>query len=417
MRKMKNSGIEWIGEIPVGWEIVRIGTQYTERKKKVSDTEYPPLSVTMKGIVPQLTTAAKTDAHDDRKLVCIGDFAINSRSDRRGSCGISAYNGSVSLINTILCPRDKMNPNYYGWLFRSTMFSDEFYKWGHGIVNDLWTTNWQDMKKIFIPEPSLVEQQKIASFLDQKCAEIDAVIEKTKATIEEYKKLKQSVITEAVTKGIRGNRPMKDSGIEWIGEIPVGWDIIPLQYFADLNKETLGENTSPEYEFDYVEIGAVTLEKGIGEYQHYKFSDAPSRARRVVNVNDIIISTVRTYLKAIAIVPYKENLIVSTGFAVLTPKNIHTEYLGWSLKSNYFVNMVSSNSVGISYPAINASNLIKFKITIPSTDEQKEIADYLDQKCAEIDTLITKKTNLLTELETYKKSLIYEYVTGKKEVK
>ena len=128
-RQMKDSGIEWIGDIPADWNIVRIGTQYTERKTKVSDTEYPPLSVTKKGILPQLETAAKTDAHDDRKLVCKGDFAINSRSDRRGSCGISAYDGSVSLINTILCPRDEMNPEYYDWLFHSTMFSDEFYKW------------------------------------------------------------------------------------------------------------------------------------------------------------------------------------------------------------------------------------------------------------------------------------------------
>ena len=134
---MKNSGIEWIGEIPVDWNTVRLGTQYTERKTKVSDKDYQPLSVTMKGILPQLATAAKTDAHDDRKLVCKGDFAINSRSDRRGSCGISPYDGSVSLINTILCPRDEMNPRYYDWLFHSTMFSDEFYKWGHGIVDDL----------------------------------------------------------------------------------------------------------------------------------------------------------------------------------------------------------------------------------------------------------------------------------------
>lgn len=226
---MKDSGIEWLGQIPNNWNIVRIGSQYTERKTKVSDTDYPPLSVTMKGIVPQLATAAKTDAHDDRKLVCKGDFAINSRSDRRGSCGISAYDGSVSLINTILCPRDEMNPEYYDWLFHSTMFSDEFYKWGHGIVDDLWTTNWQDMKRIFIPEPALEEQARIAEKLNIICAEIDAVIAKTKATIEEYKKLKQSIITEAVTKGIRGERSMKDSGIEWIGDIPADWQICKIK--------------------------------------------------------------------------------------------------------------------------------------------------------------------------------------------
>ena len=152
-RPMKDSGIKWIGEIPKEWNIGRIGQLYTERKEKVSDMDFPPLSVTMKGILPQLSTAAKTDAHDDRKLVRKGDFAINSRSDRRGACGISPYDGSVSLINTILTPREEMHPGYYDWLFHSTMFSDEFYKWGHGIVDDLWTTNWQDMKKIYVPIP------------------------------------------------------------------------------------------------------------------------------------------------------------------------------------------------------------------------------------------------------------------------
>ena len=130
-RQMKDSGVEWIGEIPEGWNVVRIGSQYTERKAKVSDTEYPPLSVTMKGILPQLSTAAKTDAHDDRKLVCVGDFAINSRSDRRGSCGISAYDGSVSLINTILCPRDEMNPHYYDWLFQNNPYWEGIDGKGH----------------------------------------------------------------------------------------------------------------------------------------------------------------------------------------------------------------------------------------------------------------------------------------------
>ena len=140
MRKMKDSGIEWIGEIPEGWEVGQIGQLYSERRTKVSDKDYPPLSVTMKGILPQLSTAAKTDAHDDRKLVCKGDFAINSRSDRRGSCGISEQDGSISLINTVLKPRGEMNPGYYNWLFHTSMFADEFYKWGHGIVDDLWTT-------------------------------------------------------------------------------------------------------------------------------------------------------------------------------------------------------------------------------------------------------------------------------------
>ena len=225
MHKMKDSGVPWIGDMPEHWSTGRIGQLYTERKERVSDTEYVPLSVTMKGVLPQLSTAAKTDAHDDRKLVHKGDFAINSRSDRRGSCGISPYDGSVSLINTILTPRGELHPLYYDWLFHASMFSDEFYKWGHGIVNDLWTTNWNDMKRITVPMPPFEEQARIAAFLDAECTRIDSIIEQTHNSIEEYKKLKLVVITQAVTKGIRPGIEMKDSCIDWIDTIPSNWKV------------------------------------------------------------------------------------------------------------------------------------------------------------------------------------------------
>ena len=220
MREMKDSGVAWIGEIPKEWEISLINTLYTVRNTKVSDVDYQPLSVTMKGIVPQLSTAAKTNAHDDRKLVKKGDFAINSRSDRRGSCGISDYDGSVSLINTVLSPRNEMNPIYYSWLFHSSEFADEFYRWGHGIVDDLWTTRWQEMRNISIPVPPLSIQHQIAAYLDQKCTQIDALIINQQKQIERLKAYKQSLITETVTKGLNPDVPMKDSGVEWIGEIP-----------------------------------------------------------------------------------------------------------------------------------------------------------------------------------------------------
>lgn len=196
---MKDSGIEWMGEIPQAWGIGRIGSYYSLRNIKVSDREYEPLSVTKQGVLPQLENVAKTDDNDNRKLVRKGDFVINSRSDRRNSCGISNYIGSVSLINTVLCPRAEMNGQYYNWLFHTEGFADEFYRWGHGIVNDLWTTNWREMKKISIPVPPLAEQERIAEFLDAKCAEVDALIAEKQnqlSTLEEYKK---SVIFEYVT--------------------------------------------------------------------------------------------------------------------------------------------------------------------------------------------------------------------------
>jgi len=220
MREMKDSGIEWIGEIPRAWELNKIGAIYEERNTKVSDLEYEPLSVTKQGIVPQLETAAKTDNGDNRKLIRKNDFVINSRSDRRGSCGISEYEGSCSLINTVLKPRGNMNNKYYSFVFKSDNFADEFYRWGHGIVNDLWSTKWSDMKNIYIPSPTIDEQKRIADYLDEKCTKIDAIIEKQQEIIEKLKEYRLSVITEAVTKGLNPDVEMKDSGVEWIGEIP-----------------------------------------------------------------------------------------------------------------------------------------------------------------------------------------------------
>lgn len=418
MREMKDSGVDWLGEIPKDWDIVKIGRQYTERKTKVSDTEYPPLSVTMKGILPQLATAAKTDAHDDRKLVCKGDFAINSRSDRRGSCGISAYDGSVSLINTILCPRDEMNPKYYNWLFHSTMFSDEFYKWGHGIVDDLWTTNWQDMKRISIPEPSLDEQQKIADFLDRKCAEIDSVIEKTKATIEEYKKLKQSIITEAVTKGIRPNRPMKDCGIGWIGEIPEDWTISRIKYVADFDPACDMSGLSDDNIITYTPMECIKNGWFINNTASLR---NVSRSLTAYQDGDIVMAKVTPCFENGNIAIMKE---LASGFGlgsselfVFRPTGIKTKFLFYWLRNDMFMQMACSTMTGTGgLKRVSPTFVKNCYLHFPNVDEQTEIADYLDQKCNEMDKLIAKKTALLTELETYKKSLIYEYVTGKKEV-
>lgn len=412
MREMKDSGIEWIGMIPADWNIVRIGNQYTERKTKVSDRDYPPLSVTMKGILPQLATAAKTDAHDDRKLVCKGDFAINSRSDRRGSCGISAYDGSVSLINTILQPQDEMNPEYYDWLFHSTMFSDEFYKWGHGIVDDLWTTNWQDMKRISIPEPSLKEQQRIADFLDHKCAEIDAVIEKTKATVEEYKKLKQSVITEAVTKGIRGDRPMKDSGIKWIGDIPTHWKTIKVKWLLNERKERSEDGEEEPLSMSQRRGLIPTKDMDMIPNMAASFVGA-----KLVHIGDLVFNKLKAHLGVFAVSKYDG--LVSPDYAVYYSTGIaDVKYLEYLFKTPQYIAEFrkKSSGVGAGLTRLYTDDLFSIYCSLPPAEEQEEIVAYLDKKCAEIDSLISKKTALFEEMEMYKKSVIYEYVTGKKEV-
>lgn len=414
MREMKDSGIEWVGAIPQDWQLSKIGSLYTQRNEKVSDKVYQPLSVTMQGILPQLATAAKTDDGDNRKLVRVGDFAINSRSDRRGSCGISPLDGSVSLINIILTPRTAMHPGYYNWLFHTTLFADEFYKWGHGIVADLWTTRWQEMKSITVPVPEYAEQERIAAFLDAECAEIDAVLEKTRASIEEYKKLKQAVITQAVTKGIRGDRPMKDSGIEWIGEIPAEWDVLKLVAHTSMLTPMRDRPENLDGPIPWVRI-----EDFEGKYIESSKAGLGVSMKTVKEMNlkvypvGTILCTSSCIMGKCAIV--SRELVSNQRFIGIIPdRTTDKTYLYYLMTSN--AERMNFLSTGALQANLSRSAFEHLKVQFPPYSEQQEIAAYLDDKCEKIDELILKKQQYLTEIENYKKSLIYEYVTGKKEV-
>ena len=418
MRKMRDSGIDWIGTIPQDWQLSKIGSLYTQRNEKVSDKDYQPLSVTMQGILPQLATAAKTDDGDNRKLVRAGDFAINSRSDRRGSCGISPLDGSVSLINIILTPRTAMHPGYYNWLFHTTLFADEFYKWGHGIVADLWTTRWQEMKSITVPVPEYAEQERIAAFLDAECAEIDTVLEKTRASIEEYKKLKQAVITQAVTKGIRGDRPMKDSGIEWIGDIPAEWTASKIKYCTEFAPSC---NTSHLSEDSLVTFTPMEcIKNGYFENREAHFS-ALSSSYTQYQDGDIVFAKVTPCFENgnIAIM---QGLSAGVGFGsselfVIRPQSINTEFIFYYLQNDIFKQYACATMTGTGgLKRVSPTFVQNYSVFIPCNEEQLEIVRYLNEKCSGIEVLIAKKQQYLTEIENYKKSLIYEYVTGKKEV-
>lgn len=404
-REMKNSSIPWIGDIPKDWDIDTIGNLYTLRNEKVSDKDYPPLSVSKMGVVPQLETAAKTDDGDNRKLVKVGDFAINSRSDRRGSCGISAYDGSVSLINTVITPREQMNPRFYNWLFHSELFADEFYKWGHGIVDDLWTTRWQEMKRISIVAPSLEEQQKIASFLDRKCAEIDEMIALQEKIVEELKAYKQSVITEAVTKGLNPDVPMKDSGIEWIGEIPEHWDVRRLKYVAERHCQKVTDEVLPYIGLENIESFS---ENYIETDNEYDISQA-----QICSVGDVIFGKLRPYLGKARVI--KSEQCCSSEFIVLRGGEAPS-YLRYLMLSNWFIEIVNASTYGTKMPRANADFIMNMQVIVPPIIERKEIECYLNTKCTEIDNLISIKLSKIDSLKEYKKSIIYEYVTGKKEV-
>ena len=196
---MKDSGIAWLGTIPQHWEYKKINSLFLERKTKVSDKDYQPLSVTKSGILHQLTDAAKSNDSDNRKLVLAGDFVINSRSDRKGSCGVSVLDGSVSLINIVLEPKRKLEQLFVHYLLRCQPFSEEYYRCGRGIVADLWTTRYSEMKSIFLPIPPRNEQDHIARFLDARCAEINRLIAAKQAQITDLHDLKSSLIADVVT--------------------------------------------------------------------------------------------------------------------------------------------------------------------------------------------------------------------------
>lgn len=420
-RKMKDSGTTWLDKIPEDWGLSKINSIYELRMQKVSDRDYLPLSVTMNGVVPQLDTAAKTNAHDDRKLVRKGDFVINSRSDRRGSCGVSKYDGSVSLINTVMKPRNEMNPGYYNWLFHTTQFADEFYKWGHGIVDDLWTTNWQDMKHIDIPVPSLPEQKKIADYLNKIVPEIDSLssdIQSQIIILEDYKK---SIIAEAVTKGLNPDVEMKDSGIEWIGTIPQNWNGIKLKYVV----EKIGDidHYMPETQLDgipYVMTGDLkdlASEIDFEKCKKVSREDFLKLSNKIqTHFGDIILARYAT-IGTTSYVDVNKVFLVSYSCVTIKPTFfLKGKFLFYYTKTSSFIEELKKYTNSNTQGNVGIDSLYQAEIVLPSIEEQCSIIAYLDGKCAEIDGTIKEKRKQLETLEQYKKSLIYEYVTGKREV-
>ena len=414
----------WLREVPDNWRITTIGSLYTLRNEKVSDKDYPPLSVTMKGIVPQLESAAKTDDGDNRKLVRVGDFVINSRSDRRGSCGISAYDGSVSLINTILTPREAMHPGYYNWLFHTAAFADEFYKWGHGIVDDLWTTRWQEMKHIVVPVPSMEEQQAIAAYLDEQCVLIDEAIAEAKASIEEYKGWKASIIFEAITKGTDKNAALKKSGISWIGQIPSTWNMCPIKYCT----VKIGSGKTPSGGAEvYSDSGIMFLRSQNIYNEGLRLNDVSYISGKIdsemkntrVQYRDVLLNITGGSIGRCCIFDLKDTPAnVNQHVCILRtdPTKLLPEFLRYFWNSACGPIVIEQYQTGGNRAGLNFEQIGNIKIPFCSLDQQSSIVRHLDDVCEVIDGLVETKEELISDLESYKRSLIYEVVTGKRKV-
>lgn len=420
-REMKDSGVEWIGEIPREWRTLPLGNCFLERIEKVSDKEWEPLSVTKKGIFKQLENVAKSDAHDSRKKVCKGDFVINSRSDRKQSCGLSDFDGSVSLINIVL-KNIFYKAEYTKYLLKNDGFAEEFYRWGSGIVADLWSTKYSKMKKIILPVPSLEEQEKIANYLDKKISNIDLIIEKTRATIEDYEKYKQSIITEAVTKGINPNVEMKDSGIEWIGEIPREWEVKKLKYLLNSSLQYGANETGIQFDNQlprYIRITDILANNNLKEEGKLSLTEIMAK-EFILNEGDLLFARSGGTVGKTFLYQSKFGRCAFAGYLIranVNNKIMNSKFLYYYTLSSCYEIWKNNIFIQSTIQNIGADKYSNLLITTPPLEEQNQIAEYLDKKTSEIDTLITKKEALIAELEEYKKSLIYECVTGKKEIK
>ncbi len=420
MRRMRDSGVEWIGEIPEGWEIKRldqIASQVKCKNTGMVETNLLSLSYgnviqknieTVAGLVPASYEGYNIIEADDIVLR-FTDLQNDQKSLRTG---LSRCRGIItSAYVTVRPDKGKSNPSYLAYALHVYDVMKLFYNMGSGMRQGL---NWRNASRIFFPYPPLPEQRRITDYLDAKCAAIDADTAKRRELVEKLKEYRKCVIAHAVTRGLDEGAPMRDSGVEWIGEIPEGWEKKPLKYFCTCNDESLGSSTSPEYAFEYIDISTVSEGK-IGNPERCIFKDSPSRARRIIRPGDVIVSTVRTYLKAIAKVEDKHaNCIVSTGFAVLrSNREIQSSYFTYALRNDMFAQEVTAKSAGLSYPSINASTLVNIPIAVPPLPEQRRITDYLDAKCAAIDAAIARQEELIAKLGEYRKSVIHAAVTGR----
>ena len=421
---MKNSGIEWIGEIPDSWKLYKIGSLYHCRNEKVNDTDYPPLSVSKGGIVPQMENVAKSDANDNRKLVLKNDFVINSRSDRKQSCGVSPLDGSVSLINTVLYTdnQETILPSYANLVMKNYGFAEEFYRWGHGIVADLWTTRWQEMKSIVLPLPDIEKQTRIVDCVEKKLLQVDELIANQQGQIEKLKEYKQSVITEAVTKGLDKSAPLKDSGIEWIGEINNNHSIWKLKHLL-LAPMMYGANESgSNIQTDsvrYIRITDITADNKLKDNEDNLYLSYEKAKDYLLKDKDVLFARSGGTVGKSFIYEEAYGPSAFAGYLIKAEcdqAKLLPEYLFYYTQSSLYELWKNMIFIQATIQNIGASKYSNMEIVIASIEEQKRIVDYLDDKGGKIDRLIAIKQEKIEKLQEYKKSLIYEYVTGKKEV-
>ncbi|MCI1289064.1 MAG: restriction endonuclease subunit S [Olsenella sp.] len=388
---------------------MKIDALFTERRTKVSDKDYQPLSVTKRGVLPQLEHAAKTNDGDNRKLVKAGDFVINSRSDRKGSCGVSELDGSVSLINIVLTPRRELNRSYVHYLLRSQPFSEEFYRNGRGIVSDLWTTRYSEMRTIQLPVPPRKEQEQIVRFLDWKVSTINRLVRIRRKEIADFKELR----SQAINKTITGSANSKSWDTARIGQLAwirarLGWkglkateyttDGYPfLSAFNIINDQLVWDDVNFISKFRYDESPEIKL--AVGDILLVKDGAGIGKCARIDEM------------------PLGE-ATPNGSLAVITPESsLDYKFLYYFLISNSFKNESNRVITGMGVPHLTQHFLKNVEVPVPPLSEQREIADYLDSVCTKIDHAIELNRKKIAALGELKTTLVSDVVTGKMDVR
>ena len=413
MRKMKDSGIEWIGEIPEGWETINPKALFAQRKDRASKGERQLTSSQQYGILYQdeymeLTGSKVVTVEKDfdiLKHVEAGDFVISMRSFQ-GGLEYSTKTGAISSAYVMLVPNlELVYPRFYRWLLKSSVYIDALQRTTN-MVRDGQAMRYYNFAQVRLFTLPLDEQKSRAGFLDVKCSGIDKMLSKNRSSIEEYKKLKQAVITQAVTKGVRGEREMKDSGVEWIGEINHRFSLIKLKYICSI----LDQYRKPISADKRSQSGSVL-------YDYYGASGAIDKIDDyTIDDHVMLIGEDGANLRMRNLpLMYEVNgkAWINNHAHILKPtERVDFYYLFYALEGLD----INPYITGSAQPKLSQENLQNIWVPLPSLEEQQEIATYIRSKCAEIDRLIAKKEQLVKELESYKKSLIYEVVTGKREV-
>lgn len=422
----RTARMRWLPPVPKHWNEQRAKTFFREVDERSKTGQEELLSVShLTGITPRSqknVTMFKAASYVGSKLCRPGDIVINTLWAWMAALGASRHAGIVSPAYGVYRPHhaNSFNPAYLDYLLRTRSYVAEYIGRSTGIRSSRLRLYPNQFLEIALLQPPRQEQDQIVAYLRLQDAHIARFIKSKRDLIGLLTEQKLRIIDHAVTRGLNASVALKPSGIEWLGDVPLHWSIKPLKRWVRLNARTLGEKTDPDFEFRYVDIGSVKSGRLTKELERLRFENSPSRARRVLRRNDTIISTVRTYLKAIWYVNEQaEDLIASTGFAVLTPgREVEPEYLGYVIQSTGFVNRVTANSIGIAYPAIAETVLGRFPIAIPSTlEEQHAILTHIKAECVPLDQAIEQALTEIKLIREYRDRQITDVVTGQVDVR